>query len=124
MRAIIAVLAILATYCGNPLFAQKSGVGDSPRQTEPKAITMKSPHYPAKALEAGTEGMVYVSVLIDATGRVTKAKIKKSTAAIFDSAAVAAAKGSTFTPATKDGKPVDAWVTLPYKFKLSDKKTK
>jgi periplasmic protein TonB len=119
MRIPIAVAAVLMTFCGGTVLAQDP----APRKEldrEPVPITLGSPTYPEKAKKDGIEGMVYVSAFVDAKGKVTEAKIEKSTAVVLDSAALAAARKSVFTPASKDGKPVGAWVTLPYKFKLAD----
>jgi periplasmic protein TonB len=119
MRILIAVVAFLMTFCGGTILAQDP----APRKAldrEPVPITLGSPTYPDKAKKDGIEGMVYVSAFVDAHGKVTEAKIERSTAAVFDSAALAAARKSVFTPASKDGKPVGAWITFPYKFKLAD----
>jgi periplasmic protein TonB len=120
MRTPLAVVALLMTFCGGTVLAQDPPPKKADLDRDPVPITLGSPTYPEKAKKNGTEGMVYVSAFVDAKGKVTEAKVEKSTATVLDSAALAAARKSVFTPASKDGKPVGVWVTLPYKFKLAD----
>ena len=120
MHISLAIVALLMTFCGGTIPAQDPSPRKADLDREPVPITLGSPVYPEKAKKEGIEGMVYVSAYVDVKGKVTEAKVEKSTAAVFDSAALAAARKSVFTPAGKDGKPVGAWVTLPYKFKLAD----
>jgi protein TonB len=80
--------------------------------------------YPEKARKDGTEGTVWVKALVDEQGMVAKTEVIKSDAPVLEQAALDAARGWTFTPAKKDNKPVSVWVTIPFKFKLAEKKEK
>jgi protein TonB len=65
------------------------------------------------------EATVIVRVLVDERGRVTDAQLKGSPAGFgFDQAALQAARGARFSPATENGSPVKMWVDLPIKFSL------
>ena len=75
------------------------------------------PDYPPIAQQAGMEGKVLVRMLIGPDGRVRKAEIEKSSP-MFDEYALDAARQWTFTPALTDGKPVMAWVRIPFDFRL------
>jgi TonB family protein len=59
---------------------------------------------------------------VNSEGKVEEAKILKSDNTIFERPALEAAKQWLFSPALKDGKPVDVWLTVPFTFKLADKK--
>jgi len=48
--------------------------------------------------------------------------IQKSDAEIFNEPALEAAKQFIFTPAYMNNGPVAVWVSVPFKFKLADKK--
>ena len=89
---------------------------------EPTVKKSVNPAYPEEAKAKGIEGKVYVSILVDTAGKVKEAKIVKSENEVFNTAALEAAKQWIFSPALKDGKPVEAWVTMPFMFKLADKK--
>lgn len=89
---------------------------------QPGIRTHASPAYPKEALAKGLEGKVWVKVLVDTAGLPARTEILKSDDEIFNASALAAAQKFTFTPAKKDGKPVAVWITMPFKYKLSDKK--
>ena len=100
--------------------------GRASAQEEEKIDVMPVPRtkaqvvYPKEALSKGIEGTVWVKAFVDVNGQVQKAEILKSEAEILNGAALEAAKKWSFAPATKDGKPVAVWITLPFKFKLAD----
>jgi TonB family protein len=87
----------------------------------PKAVKRVTPTYPDSARRNGIEGIVYVSALIDEQGAVRKAVVQKRVDGVpeFEKASLDAAKQWTFTPVTKDKKPVEVWVTIPFRFKLA-----
>ena len=88
---------------------------------EPKVITQAQPAYPESAMKAGAEGTVYLKVWVSKTGKVKKGVVLKSDNSVFDQAAKDACMKWAFTPALKDGKPVDVWVAIPFRFRLKDK---
>jgi TonB family protein len=90
-----------------------------PFDEAPVAKTHVNPKYPDAATKAGTEGTVYTQVSIDETGKVTKVVVTKSDAEIFNQPAIDAGMKWSFKPALKDGKPVAAVVSIPFRFKLS-----
>lgn len=85
----------------------------------PKIIYNPPPKYPDVARRAGVEGTVFIKMWVTKEGKVKVAEIVKSTAAIFDQAAIDAAVLWKFTPAIMNNKPVSVWVTVPFKFRLT-----
>jgi TonB family protein len=83
----------------------------------PEVVTKTSPVYPPIARDAGMEGEVIVRMLVATDGRVKRAEIQRSSA-MFDEAALAAARQWTFTPALSNGHPVPVWVRVPFRFQL------
>jgi TonB family protein len=89
---------------------------------EPVVTKRVNPVYPEEAKAKGLEGKVYVSILVDTGGKVKEAKVLKSDNPVFDTAALDAARQWLFSPAIKDGKAVEVLLTMPFMFKLADKK--
>ena len=91
---------------------------------EPVVKKRTNPHYPEVALKAGLEGKVWVKLWINVEGKVQAAEVIKSDNAVFNGAAIEAARQWEFEPATIKGKPVAVWVSVPFAFKIADKETK
>lgn len=91
------------------------------RQVEPKIVLSARPEYPALALRTGLTGTVHVKMWVDKQGKVREAIVVKSDHALFDSAAVAASRKWVFTPALMNNGPVSVWVTVPFRFLISEK---
>ena len=79
--------------------------------------------YPEEARKDGIEGTVWVKILIDEKGNPQKAVILKSDAEVLNQATIDAAMKWKFKPAVLKGKPVEAWVSIPFKFKMDNPKT-
>ena len=111
-----------------PLFAYRTAGADTNRpadfvdvDTEPVVLVKKEPVYPALALKAGMEGKVWVKIWVDRSGSAHQVEIMKSDQEIFNQPSLEAAKQFRFTPAMIKGKPVDVWVSVPFKFRLAEK---
>ncbi len=89
-------------------------------EKEPVPIKSPAPKYPDIALRAGLEGTVFVKLWVDKEGKVKKAVVLKSDAEVFNEAALEAGRQWVFTPAQQQGKPVQVWVAVPFKFRLKD----
>ena len=92
-----------------------------PYEKEPVVVRKVDPKYPEIALRAGLEGNVYLKVWVDKEGRGRKAVVLKSDAEIFNQAAIDAATQWVFTPAVMQKGPVSVWVSIPFRFRLSNK---
>ena len=75
-------------------------------------------YYPDSARDAGLEGKVVLTVLIDEEGLVTKVKIESSTDPIFEEPARNALLRVRFKPAMENGKPIKVWYTVPISYKI------
>ena len=104
---LISLLCIAGSVAGSP-------------QDQPEVKKKVEPWYPAILKKAGIEGQVWLKVLVDENGFVAKAETVKSTHPAFAASAIAAVKQWEFSPAMKDGKPIKAEVTIPFRFKLAD----
>ena len=70
----------------------------------------EKPEYPREALMNEEQGTVRIRVLVDTSGKVIDAKVKKSSGSkILDKAATKAYSLCTFKPAMKDGVPQQDW---------------
>ncbi len=88
---------------------------------QPSVIKRVEPVYPGEALAKGSEGKVWLKILVDTGGKPAQVEVLKSENEYFDQASITAARQWVFSPAMKDNKPVAVWITLPFKFKLADK---
>ena len=59
-----------------------------------------------------------VNIWVGTDGRPHQVVVLKSDNDVFNQSAVDAAKQWVFTPATKEGKPVSVWVSVPFKFSV------
>lgn len=77
----------------------------------------EKPEYPREALMNEEQGTVRIRVLVDTSGKVIDAKVKKSSGSkILDKAATKAYSLCTFKPAMKDGVSQQDWYEIEYPF--------
>jgi protein TonB len=69
-----------------------------------------------EARQAEIEGVVRVEVTVDEEGKVISARLLAGLGYGLDESAIAAAKASTFEPATRCGKRVVGTAVLPFRF--------
>ena len=86
---------------------------DSP----PRPIKITRPQYPQEAFVKKIEGVVELEILIDASGRVSRARVIKSIP-LLDAAAIQTVKQWVFSPAIKDGRPVATIASAPVTFRI------
>ena len=97
-----------------------------PVDEQPIPIKQVNPHYPELARRAGVEGTVWLKVLVGIDGKVKDTKLMRLSSNLKNSdtpgglpeAAIEAAHQWTFKPAIMKNKPVEAWVAIPFAFKL------
>ncbi len=85
---------------------------------QPKPIDLPRIAYPADARKAGTEGRVVLVLRIDAQGRVASARVLDAPSASLAGAAREGARNFRFTPALRDGAPVETEIRFTYTFLL------
>ncbi|MSS72485.1 MAG: energy transducer TonB [Candidatus Latescibacteria bacterium] len=88
-----------------------------PVEEQPVAVEQPKPVYPEIARRAGIEGVVFIQILVDKTGKVRDVKIQKGPEMFHESAKEAAWK-SVWRPAIQNQKPVAVWVAYPIRFSL------
>jgi protein TonB len=78
------------------------------------------PEYPPQSRRLGEQGSLVLQVLVDASGRVTDAKLVQSSGSDrLDQAALRGVKANyRFVPGTVDGKPQPMWFTFKFTWKL------
>ncbi len=98
----------------------KSGATNEIVDEMPKLISMSAPKYPPKGKDEKLECTVYVRILIDINGNPVKTEIMKREGGSkeFEDSSIVAVMRSKFIPAKLKGNPVDAWVVMPFRFKL------
>ena len=85
----------------------------------PRAKVQVAPVYPIAMRQAGIEGSVNVEFDVDATGKVTAARVVRSTAHEFEEAAVRAVLKWSFEPGRYRGKAVPFRMTVPISFTIT-----
>lgn len=84
----------------------------------PNARVQSAPQYPYAARANGAEGEVMVEFVVDEHGRVSGARVVRSTDPIFDEAALRAVAKWRFEPGTVAGRPVRFRMAIPIVFRL------
>jgi protein TonB len=87
--------------------------------TPPRILTRKEPVYPINARRLRVEGTVLLNVLVGTDGRVREVKVLEADGGkLLSPAAVDAVRQWTFSPATRNGQPVQCWHKVPIRFAL------
>lgn len=125
---VLVIVCLGVTVIQNPTAYAKSSpvfVEDQLNKEEPDVYPMvdlaalqKSIVYPAIAKSNGIEGKVFVRAYVSKKGKVLKTIVDNTDNDVLTSSAVNAVKKAKFTPATKNGKAVNCWVSIPISFRL------
>ena len=86
-------------------------VQPGPGITEPTVLEFAQPEYSEAAQQAGAEGTIRVSVLVDENGQATDVKLTEGLAIRvgLEEAVIESARNAVYSPASKDGIPVKMW---------------
>ncbi len=85
----------------------------------PSFLFRQEPVYPERARRAGVEGVVGVRIALAPDGAVRQVELTQSSGSrLLDEAALAAARESTFSPASRNRSPVGAEAVASYRFEL------
>jgi len=82
----------------------------------PKRKIPVAPKYTMQARQAEIEGVVRVEVTVDESGHVLSARVLAGLGYGLDESALAAARATTFEPATRCGKAIVGTTVLPFRF--------
>jgi TonB family protein len=85
---------------------------------KPQLVQFVEPEYHEVARNAQIEGTVVVNVLVGKGGEVLQTEVSESVHLLLDDAAVQAARQCQYVPALEDGQPVEAWLAVPFEFKI------
>ncbi len=91
-------------------------------ETPPQVVRQVAPIFPIRAMqmrwELNQDHNVFLRVYVGEQGQPLKVMVKQGISGPygFDEAAIDAANKSTFAPATRDGKPIRAWIEIHYRF--------
>jgi len=78
--------------------------------------------YPTEAKERGLEGTVYVTFTVDATGEVSRPEVSEGVHYLLNEEAVRFVSAMpTWTPASKNGSPIDSSFIMPITFNLGNR---
>ncbi len=89
------------------------------RPVQPRADGHAPPRYPPLARRLGQEGTVVLALSIDREGRVTDARLRRSSGhPMLDRAALKAARAWRYRPALDAGRPVAGELVQPVEFRL------
>ncbi len=77
-------------------------------------------HYPRAIREAGIEGTVTVNALISVEGQVKQTQVIEPLHPELDQIVTNAIKRTAFEPATRQGRPEEVWISIPFIFAFKD----
>lgn len=107
-----------------PQYDASAAVADEPASENPRYRLTHPPKYPVSAIKAHEQGKVVLHVHVDAQGRPVEASVFKTDppdlSPDFGDAAIAAVMQWQFNPAHRRGRPVGAWVYVPFDFSLHE----
>ena len=106
--------------CDEQLAGQSGSVFRGDQGISPaRAVHTPDPKYPKSARRAKTQGAVVLCIIVTSEGNVADARVSRGLSPDLDQTAVDTVKSWTFTPATKDGKPVasQVWTTIWFKIR-------
>ena len=111
------------------LFAQEYKLEEPEHESEIKVINVISSitnpvllskvefNYPNRAIQEEMQGTVHLSLLVSKKGKVIKAKIDSSSGhKLLDNAAMMNSKKLLFSPAYSNGKAIQVWSKMEFKF--------
>ena len=111
---------------GPPAELEQTRAAEAPAQAENRPIDLAAayrenplPPYPSAARRFGWEGVVMLSVVVDAQGKPIRVEIEESSGrSVLDRTALRAVRQWRFRPATVDGRARQSTVRVPIQFRL------
>jgi TonB family protein len=104
----------VAQPAGDQVYKPGEGV------TVPRVVKDVKPNYTPDAMRRGVQGLVGLSCVVKADGKVGDCTVTRPLDATLDQEAVRVAKQWQFEPGTKDGQPVAVEVSIEMSFTLRD----
>lgn len=118
----MATTVVATTTTSTTIDAGADVAPPTPVETALVPIASPAPIYPRQSLAEGSSGTVILELLVDTDGRVLQARIVRSSGdRRLDAAARdTIVRGWRFTPALRNGKPIQALGQVPVVFRLDD----
>lgn len=116
LAALALILPIAVTRQKVYAQGQVYKIGDGVSQ--PAIVHKEEPQYTEEAKDAGTEGAVVLTLVIEADGSPQNIRVKRSLEPGLDANAIDAVSHWRFRPGKKDGKPVAVFATVEVNFHL------
>ena len=82
----------------------------------PRVVKRVDPEYSFEAKRLKLSGTVVYRVVVDAKGKLKRAVLEEGVHPILNQASLVAIEKSLFLPATRDGKPVEGELVMPFRF--------
>jgi len=82
----------------------------------PRLLDVPRPRYPAEAVALDLTGLVMIKVLVGYDGQVAEAEVVQGLHPAVDAAALEAARGGRYAPATRSSMATDGWLTVPFRY--------
>ncbi|MEA2696214.1 MAG: hypothetical protein QOI66_485 [Myxococcales bacterium] len=125
LRTALALTATVLAHAayGQPAASAQPAAPDAVALTPPKLVTFVDATYPPAAKAAGLQADVDLEMTIDATGKVTEARVVAPVGNGFDEAALDAARRFVFQPARRGDKAIAARISYRYVFAFSAEAT-
>jgi TonB family protein len=127
-QLVLTIAAIIAFVHPPTLLCQEDSTKESKKSetvakagrpvTPPREVYSPDPEYDDASRKAKVQGMVVLRLLVSEQGEPRNINIAKSLNPALDKKAIEAVSKWRFAPATKDGKPVSAVVTIEVHFYL------
>jgi TonB family protein len=95
---------------------RKEMEGRSPDYRGPSVLELPEPEYPADLAGQGLDGIVMIRVLVSYDGQVLESEVQQGLQPALDQAALEAARGGKYTPATEAGVATEGWLTVPFRY--------
>ena len=95
---------------------RKEMEGRSPDYRGPRVLELPEPGYPADPAAAGLEGIIMIRVFVSFEGKVLESEVQQGLHQTLDLAALEAARGGKYTPATEAGVATEGWLTVPFRY--------
>ncbi|HEX4458212.1 MAG TPA: TonB family protein, partial [Polyangia bacterium] len=110
---------VSCVLCAAPVCARAApaSLAQTDVLTAPEAVHAVRAEYPPEAAASEREADVVVLATVSVHGDVTAVEIAEHGGDAFDDAALVAARQWKFTPALRDGKPIESQVRLPFHFR-------
>ena len=115
-RSKILALALLSSTAVPVRAAESASAADHPAVV----ISAVSPKYPYLLRRGGATAEVTVLFTVNSKGVVTKVRVTDTTNVEFNAAALDAIRKWTFSPATRNGEPVEKIVRQTFRFSVHD----